>query len=351
MQAGTRRFRWPWVVLVSVSELFSVMHAKDLSKDLVNAAKAKDLLKVESLLKNGADPNSRGEATEFETGRPVLFATSETGIIRLLIEHGGNVNIQTKCIPPSERWLRTHAKGSQTGCKDGLTALYLAVGRRNLELIEMLLAAGADPALKTDGDDPLSLARRTAFPAAVVALTRSQARGIPLISAVRLGNVTEVRSLLTKGVDVNAKDSQGATALLYAAALEGGAGLVQLLLAAGADPNTRTPAGRSIQFDRVVGGAVFSFAEGGTTPLMLAASHGDIDAVRALIQRGAEVSATDDQGNTACKSLPAPPDPSSQEVDRIENELRRAKGLPPKRPAGPTVNLNSLNAVRGLVCR
>jgi len=168
--------------------------------------------------------------------------------------------------------------------------------------------------------------------------------------AVQLGETSEVRSLLQEKIDVNAKDKQGLPALMFASALRGGGGLVQLLLAAGADANSRTPAGRNTQLDRVVGGTVFSLAPGGTTPLMLAASNADINAVSALVQHGADISAVDEDGNTACQSLPRPPDPTGDQAPQ-RTSLSTTLTVIGSSSAAPRISPGALAAVRALVCK
>ena len=135
---------------------------------------------------------------------------------------------------------------------------------------------------------------------------------VPLVSAVKAGNVEVVRTLLAQRTDANAAEVDGTTALHYAAHYEnhaaaellikaganvraanrygatplwlacinGSAPMVERLLSAGADPNTR-------------------MAEGDTA-LMTAARTGNAATVKALIVRGADVNASENwKGQTA----------------------------------------------------
>jgi uncharacterized protein len=148
----------------------------------------------------------------------------------------------------------------------------------------------------------------------LLAATTSVAAGgeLPLLSAVKAGNVENVRALLTQKADANAPEVDGTTALHYAAhfdnlaaadllikagadvraanrygvtplwlaSINGSGAMVERLLNAGADPNTK-------------------MAEGDTA-LMTAARTGNVTAVKALIFRGADVNASERwKGQTA----------------------------------------------------
>jgi ankyrin repeat protein len=96
-----------------------------------------------------------------------------------------------------------------------------------------------------------------------------------VLEAVRAGDKEGVRRLLRQGANVNARTEDGTTALMHATAV----GDIELLrlLAHGADVNARNKAG--------------------ATALMWAS--GDLDKVRALVDRGADVNARADSGRTA----------------------------------------------------
>jgi ankyrin repeat protein len=95
------------------------------------------------------------------------------------------------------------------------------------------------------------------------------------LRAAREGKEDIVRQFLTAGMNPNAADEHGATAVAVAAA--GGHGhVVTLLLSMGAKPNAASPEGQ--------------------TALMAAAQSGDLQAVKALLAAGADAGAKDSAG-------------------------------------------------------
>src|SRR5260370_14089196 len=98
--------------------------------------------------------------------------------------------------------------------------------------------------------------------------------GTPFYQAIRRNDLGAVRALVQKS-GVDAKDSRGTTPLMYAAAV-GSLDAMKLLIEAGADVNAKNA------FD--------------ATPLMWAA--GDIDKVRLLLSKGADVKAKSKFGRT-----------------------------------------------------
>ena len=94
--------------------------------------------------------------------------------------------------------------------------------------------------------------------------------------AAKTGNLDQVQVLLPS-VDVNSQGVDGGTAL-HRAASYGRTGIVELLLAHGADPNARD--------------------KSQNTPLHSAVATSQIDAAAVLLQRGADPNAQDNYGNS-----------------------------------------------------
>jgi len=130
-----------------------------------------------------------------------------------------------------------------------------------------------------------ALAIAVAVPLLVVASAGDQDTGerravAEFVDAARWGRAEEMSLALANGMDANARDVDGITAIRWAA-VEGQLAVVQLLIEAGADVNS-------------------SDSNGGTG-LMMAARWGFKDVVVALLDAGAEVNtlSTMGQGRTA----------------------------------------------------
>jgi ankyrin repeat protein len=144
------------------------------------------------------------------------------------------------------------------------------------------------------------------FAGPTVAAATSDSR---LLEAARTQDATAVRSLLSQKADVNARSSDGSTALLWLAHWND-VDTADLLLRAGADANAAndfrmTPLSQactngSAEFVRLLlkSGANPSTAIAtGETPLMTCAKTGSADAVRLLVEYGAAVNATEPAQN------------------------------------------------------
>lgn len=127
-----------------------------------------------------------------------------------------------------------------------------------------------------------------------------------LHEAISKNNIKKVQTLITQGVDVNARDKEGWTALQFAAEL-GHTRICQLLIQAGADINAKsTMYGETALHLAAYNGAlecckyliqasadIHTKNNDGSTPLHLAAETGSEDICRLLIQAGADVNAHD----------------------------------------------------------
>ncbi len=135
---------------------------------------------------------------------------------------------------------------------------------------------------------------------------------LKLVEAVKQNNRTAVQTLLGQGVDVNAAQRDGATALHWATYRDD-LETVDRLIAAGANANVFndlrvTPLilasanGNAGIIERLLRGGAEpdSARENRVTPLMEASRTGSLDAVRVLLESGANANArTDDRQQTA----------------------------------------------------
>jgi ankyrin repeat protein len=232
----------------------------------------------------------------------------------------------------------------------GATPLHWAALKGHDAVVEVLLAAGADPgAGNGDGETPLQVAERAKRTGAVAILRRATPggggsgtapQGGTIFDAARTGNVARVNELLAKDpAAVNTKDARFGATPLHWAALKGQDAVVDLLLASGADPRAVNKDGETplqvaerarqtavLPYLRAGGGsATASLVEAvkagdlgkvqqmlqdnprlvnqkdasfSATPLHWAALRGNVAMVQLLLSRGADVKATNRDGET-----------------------------------------------------
>ncbi len=188
-----------------------------------------DLGKTRLLLDHHADVNAKSEA-----GRtPLQIAAGLTGgapVVKLLIEHGANVNVKAP------------------GLIGDMTPLAEAAYSGDAAVFKLLLDHGAD--VSGAGPGTLALALRAECASCVEALLKTTPP--PLITAAMqvgappLGPATRTGMLLQHGAAADAKDGQGHTMLMLAAASDAiPVDAVKALLASGIDVNAKTATGET----------------------------------------------------------------------------------------------------------
>lgn len=173
---------------------------------------------------------------------------------------------------------------------DGSTALHWAAFHDDLEMVKLLLAAGADvkAATREGAITPLFMACTNGDAAIVAALLNAGADAnsvksngtTALMTAAASGSAEAIKVLLDRGAEINAKESAHAqTALMFAAALNR-TEAVKLLLARGADANITTAVKKleRVRFDQ--DGNVVDTPAGGRGTAAAAAPPPDPDAIR-----------------------------------------------------------------------
>jgi len=247
-----------------------------------------NLLIAQILIKAGANVNAKN--TEDEAGDTVLIQAAAYGdhqIVKTLIKAGANVNAKNNY---GETAL-VLAKNSlvvqtliQAGAYDN-TALMNAARSNNLEMVQMLIKAGAN--VNTRDQDDLTVLMHAAVtnsPMVIIqALIQAGAdinaitnKGdTALMFAARFGHLAPVKELIKAGAHVNIKNCCGQTPLILATdwlnSAQNNHEVVQTLINAGAHVNVEDCRG--------------------FTPLILAAKNGSLKMVQALIQAGADVNA------------------------------------------------------------
>ncbi len=233
------------------------------------AAQRGDVETIRILLQAGADCEIRDENNEWT---PLMEAarSGEVEIITTLIDAGADVNAKTE--------------------KDGFTALMIAIAchvpnlpsfgfptkAQPLPTVQLLIERGADlEAQDKFGNTALAIATVRDTTDIVEILTKAGASAVGLekanfLKAAERGNTDIVRYLLDAGVEVNAVDYAGKTALILASD-RGHIDTVRFLIEAGADININHSG----------------------TALTAAADGGHLEIVQMLIQSGANVNLKD----------------------------------------------------------
>ena len=191
--------------------------------------------------------------------------------------------------------LRTLTRDADINTRDrqGQTPLMLTAAFGSPEAVRLLVTAGADiRAVSTGGVTALHWA--AANPAKVRLLldagadvnAASQIGRTPLIVAASAnGSAEAVRLLLAKGAKVNVADDVGITPIAAAAIVDDG-DVVKLLLDNGADVNLQATTGQA------------------ATPLMGAATNGNLEIARTLLDRGANPKAVSGDSAATVKNGP-----------------------------------------------
>ncbi|MBV9742484.1 MAG: ankyrin repeat domain-containing protein [Acidobacteriia bacterium] len=209
---------------------------------LLTATQNKHYLIGKYLLEHGADPNlaNKGgwaplylatdnrniEAGDYPVRKPDM---DHLDFIKLLIDKGANVNARicgVKSTPTDCQGDTTETRTNFTMqwlYEDGATAFLRAAQSGDVTLMKLLLERGADPKIPTAHND-------TAL---------SVAAGIGWVEGVTFewspqDSLEAIKMCLDLGIDVNAQDDQGRTAL-HGAAHKGRPDVIQLLVDHGAN--------------------------------------------------------------------------------------------------------------------
>src|SRR5262245_23009646 len=270
---------------------------------LVEAATIGDVAMIEALLKAGADPNStyaagetplmlaartgnlnavkllidRGAnvngADEFKGYTPLMFAATENqpDVAKLLIDHGADVNA------PSRRFVFGELKSASGGAlmeraEGGMTPLQYAAREGNIEVAQVLIAAGAD----VNAPEP-------------------QHKFTPMLIAIYNGKYDFAQLLIENGANINDGSLYMSIELRNMDTYSNrpnppetdrkltATDIVKTLIARGADPNqVFDKAPTQIQTQGTV------TVPAGATPFYRAVKAGDATVMRMLLDKGAK---------------------------------------------------------------
>ena len=272
-------------------------------KGLIDVAVEGGLDQAKSLIAAKADVNARDE----DGATPLMAASifGYRGVVQALLEAKADANARNK---------------------DGMTPLMYASAGNNLEVAQTLLEAKNNTVdLLTAGSmgDNVQVVRALIDAKAEVNV-RNRDGITPLMYASVGGNIEVVRALLEARADVNAKDNDGMTPLMYAS-MGYNAEVVQALLETKANVMARDKDGntplmyasmgvnrlklhsaaapaRSVKVVRALldaGADANARNRNDTTPLMYASAGASVEVVRALLEARADVNAGNKNGTDA----------------------------------------------------
>jgi serine/threonine-protein phosphatase 6 regulatory ankyrin repeat subunit B len=271
---------------------------------------------AELLLSKGADISIKDK-----DGQTVLHKAvrnNRQDLVELLTSLGADPNIRDNedCTPLSclfsatelfkqnpdlLKFLLNHGAGVNSTPKGDYPPLYYAIWDNNQDLVSLLLSKGADVNLTPKGEYPA------------------------LHEAVWLEDSSLVKLLLDHGAKYDAKDQDGSTAFREAAA-QGAMSILQLFAAKGADLSTLPIATCMGNLDRVKallerGADINEPDELGWSPLYWAVSSGQTEVAGFLVARGANVQTKTKTGTTALHQI------ASRRQDTSTNTMKLAEIL------------------------
>ena len=311
---------------------------------MIASSKSPSHVIAQMLLENGAKLEARNNIGSTPLMIAATFASAPE-VVRLLIEKGADVNARNpggvsplmfsfykltdKAYEIRQLLIAAGAKGATQeqvfqATEEMMRALREGVDDSLAPYIHGLIIGGADVnAIDIDGKTPLLLATT----GVINVLRKAGAKGPSRIEAIQATNnllsawneprdITPeyIRSLISEGADVNAKDSDRNAPLTIAAGFgRSSAEIIQILLDAGADVNAKgflrnSPLESALMYDNAPeivelllenGADVNAKGLSDCTPLMTAAEFSsNPEIVQLLLEKGAEVNAKDSNGKT-----------------------------------------------------
>jgi len=291
--------------VTAVKELLSA----DANVKVLPDDKIKELLKIaidysdKELLSLLLNAGVKPEFPIDETKTLFMYAleNSDSDTIKLLIKNKADVNYSFK----------------------GNYPLFSALESSNAEAVEILLKEKANTAVANSaGETPFTISIKKNFPLSVSeALWNKDKNEITKALWQNIGSVDKERLsfLVLKGADLKSKNKDGKTILAEAVALNPDADVIEVLLAkcpkAGAEllsEAVKNPSIRILELLLPNSQNLNIRDRESNTPLMLAASMGKFDFVKALISAGANVRGRNMNGKTALHLAAENPDSTAE---------------------------------------
>lgn len=260
---------------------------------------------ISNLLEGGLDTEDRYSRTPLTLAVECRY----TDLVRALIEAGANVNLNQPLItaigsnddsvPDAELvmlLINTGADVDQTDKQDLKTALMQAVIFGDADIVEILIDYGADVNKKnSSGETALSIAKHRHSEQIVEILLANQATDSfapieaisptlnALLNSERSKKMAKVREMLS--ADINSRDEQGRTVLIYAISK--------------VDDFLGFPCDIFAELVKIQGIEINAQDDEGTTALMKAALNRNPSYTQMLLDAGAKVNMENNEGQTA----------------------------------------------------
>ena len=233
---------------------------------LMMACERRNAETVNVLLQAGADPNI-ADTEGFTSIQIATLGGCNKETLQAVIDYGADVNAANK---------------------NSITALMMACGRGNVEAINALLNAGADSNI-------------------------TNTKGLTCIHYAVVGGCSKqtLQAIVDHGADINATNEDNLTALM-GACQKGNVEAINVLLNAGADSNITDTKGltwihhaacgicskATLQVIIDHGANVNATNKNSVTALILACGVGNVEAINALLNAGADHNIADTEGHT-----------------------------------------------------
>jgi ankyrin repeat protein len=214
---------------------------------LHGAARAEHENIVRLLVDNGADVNAKNNEgltpADVAVRNTRKMVTPLTPVAKLLIAKGADISVVSAVhVEDLDKVRELIQEGASINVKDqrGRTALHYAAAQGHKEIVELLLANGADVNASTNFymKTPAEFAMGAGHNEVAKLLISKGADISPLNFALHMGDLAKAKSLIEGGADVNKPTPYGTTPLQRAVD-KGCKDIVELLIAYGADVNAR----------------------------------------------------------------------------------------------------------------